>query len=204
MIGDPHPGNPSEQREELATVANTQRKCVRPTIEIVKYLLQLFIEPDCCSPPFSAFRNIGVRKSSDSNESSEPVERHSPTDQIVHRDVPGAETCLIEGRGHLAIAVAPLFPENGDRRFVLAFENTCGRRLGFKRRSDSLALYGQRYSFALRRHIGNSSEGARFDRTFLPTNCGAHTRPIQEPFSNDRSQEFSYPLSFPRSMLKED
>ena len=133
MIRNPQPGHPSEKREELATVANTQRKGVGPTIEIVEHLLQPFIEPDRRSPPFSAFRNIGVGESSDGNESSEPVERHSPTDQIVHRDVPGAETCLIESRGHLAIAVAPLFPENGDFRFVLAFENTCRCRFGFKR-----------------------------------------------------------------------
>src|SRR4030042_6239887 len=102
-------------------------------IKIVKHFPQPFIKSDRCSPPFGAFWDIGVRESSDRNESSETLQRDSSTDQIGHGDIPWAEARLIKSRGHLPIPITSLFPENGNLRFVFRFENRWRRRFGFKR-----------------------------------------------------------------------
>ena len=132
LVGDSHPGDPAEKREELAPVAHTQRKGIGTMIKIVKHLPQPFIEPDRCRPPFGAFRNIGIRESSHRNESPETLQGDSSADQIGHRDIPRPETCLIKSGGHLAVAVASLFPENGDLRFVFGFKKMRRRRSGLK------------------------------------------------------------------------
>ena len=133
MVSDPQPWHPSEECEKLAAVAHTQRKCIGTIIKIVKHLPQPFIESDRCSPPFGAFRNIGVRKPSYCNESSEALQVDSSADQVGHRDIPWAESRLIEGRCHLTIAVTSLFPENCNFGFVFSFKNMCRRRFGLER-----------------------------------------------------------------------
>ena len=133
LVGDPRPGDPAEQGQKLATVADTQAEGVGPSVEVLELPPESVVETDDTGPPLGRVQNIGIAETTHRHHPAESIQLDPTAQQIGHDDVPGLEAGGVEGRGHLPVTVAALLAQDGDRDLVAALEDVRVRLAGGQR-----------------------------------------------------------------------
>mmetsp|Transcript_42935 Transcript_42935/g.128888 ORF Transcript_42935/g.128888 Transcript_42935/m.128888 type:complete len:418 (+) Transcript_42935:1030-2283(+) len=122
-------GHPSQQRHELAAIANAQRPGVFTRIELAKLVEHALVEADGAGPALGRVERVGVREASHEDDSAERVQAGAPVDQVRHRDVPRLHSACKRRRRHLAVAVGALLADDGHAHLIRRLELCLGGKL---------------------------------------------------------------------------